>query len=53
MPLGNWSASNFDHSTTAFPLEGRHAEIDCKDCHKPMVVNNEVITNTNLNRLSA
>jgi nitrate/TMAO reductase-like tetraheme cytochrome c subunit len=40
----DWSASNFDHSTTAFPLEGRHAEIECKDCHKPMVVNNEVIT---------
>ncbi|MCF8405767.1 MAG: cytochrome C [Bacteroidales bacterium] len=26
--------SNFDHTKTDFPLEGRHKFIDCKACHK-------------------
>lgn len=30
----DWSASKFDHNRTAFPLEGKHAETDCKACHK-------------------
>jgi len=30
-----WKADNFDHQKTEFPLEGRHAEIDCQECHKP------------------
>ncbi len=30
----DWQAYNFDHQKTAFPLEGRHAEIDCAACHK-------------------
>lgn len=24
----------FDHTVTDFPLEGKHAEVDCKKCHK-------------------
>ncbi len=24
----------FDHRLTAFPLEGKHIEVDCKQCHK-------------------
>ena len=24
----------FDHSRTNFPLEGKHRQVDCKDCHK-------------------
>lgn len=38
-----WTADNFDHNTTRFPLEGRHAEIDCAACHKPELVNGEII----------
>ncbi len=30
----SWFPENFDHDNTAFALEGRHAEIDCKACHK-------------------
>lgn len=30
----SWVPEKFDHSTTAFPLEGRHAEIDCRACHE-------------------
>ncbi len=29
-----WKADLFDHQLTEFPLEGRHAEIDCAACHK-------------------
>ncbi len=28
-----WNIEFFDHTQTAFPLEGRHAEIDCNACH--------------------
>ncbi|MGB5668104.1 MAG: hypothetical protein WBM53_14785 [Maribacter sp.] len=24
----------FDHKTTDYPLEGKHVEVDCKQCHK-------------------
>jgi len=29
----SWFPEKFDHNSTAFPLDGQHAEIDCKDCH--------------------
>ncbi len=29
----SWEASRFDHSLTAFNLEGRHLEIECTACH--------------------
>ncbi len=29
----SWFPSKFDHNITAFPLEGRHAEIECRLCH--------------------
>lgn len=29
----SWFPNKFDHSTTDFPLEGRHAEIACSACH--------------------
>jgi hypothetical protein len=35
----SWFPEKFDHNTTAFPLEGRHAEIKCEECH---FVENEV-----------
>ncbi|MEO1257391.1 MAG: cytochrome c family protein [Bacteroidota bacterium] len=30
----NWEASRFDHSQTHFPLEGKHAEVECSQCHQ-------------------
>ena len=30
----SWLPEKFDHNTTAFPLEGRHAEVDCRACHE-------------------
>lgn len=32
--FNDWSAERFDHNQSAFPLEGKHAEIECKACHK-------------------
>lgn len=31
--VGSWLRVSFDHSRTAFRLEGRHATIDCRSCH--------------------
>ncbi|NLO04077.1 MAG: cytochrome C [Bacteroidales bacterium] len=28
-----WSDINFDHNTTNFELKGRHAELNCRECH--------------------
>ncbi|MEM6347212.1 MAG: cytochrome c3 family protein [Bacteroidota bacterium] len=30
----SWLPEKFDHNTTAFPLEGKHAELDCRACHE-------------------
>ena len=30
----NWKQARFDHSTTAFPLTGKHEAVKCADCHK-------------------
>lgn len=30
----SWFPTKFDHDETEFPLEGRHAEIECSQCHE-------------------
>jgi len=42
---GSWYPEKFDHNKTLFPLEGRHAEIECNACHKTIVKNGETIIN--------
>lgn len=37
-----WNANNFDHNETNFPLEGKHQEVDCNECHKPKVFEDNV-----------
>lgn len=37
-----WEPENFDHSITRFPLEGRHAELECQACHNTRVDNKTV-----------
>ncbi|HPF69942.1 MAG TPA: hypothetical protein PLQ13_04650, partial [Candidatus Krumholzibacteria bacterium] len=33
---GKWKpAPRFDHAKTTYPLEGKHAQVDCAKCHKP------------------
>lgn len=33
----DWSAGLFNHDQTAFPLDGRHKNVACVKCHKPVV----------------
>ncbi len=33
----DWSAGLFDHDQTAFPLDGKHKDVDCNKCHTPLV----------------
>jgi hypothetical protein len=46
----SWFPEKFDHNRTAFKLEGKHTEIDCKACHE--VKNNvgEVVVLYKLNK---
>jgi nitrate/TMAO reductase-like tetraheme cytochrome c subunit len=32
----NWKASGFNHNNTAFRLDGKHINVDCAKCHKPV-----------------
>jgi hypothetical protein len=32
-PAG-WTPAKFDHNLSAFKLEGKHAGVDCKECHQ-------------------
>ncbi|MCK5638327.1 MAG: hypothetical protein KAH67_06410, partial [Flavobacteriaceae bacterium] len=41
----NWFPEKFDHNSTSFPLEGRHAEIECSECHTASVVNGKTKIN--------
>ncbi len=29
-----WTVDDFDHGLTNFPLEGKHSEVECSDCHE-------------------
>lgn len=46
----SWFPKKFDHNTTAFPLEGRHAEIECKECHIASIENGKSITKYKINK---
>jgi hypothetical protein len=32
----NWQNSKFDHNTAAFKLDGKHKNVPCGSCHKPV-----------------
>ncbi len=37
-----WAMSDFDHSKTRFPLEGKHVGVACEKCHLPKEVDGVV-----------
>ena len=39
----NWFPSLFDHSKTAFPLDGKHAVVECQECHKSGTENGSTV----------
>ena len=34
----SWAPTKFNHDSTAFPLDGKHAKVECKECHLPKIV---------------
>ncbi|MDF1575861.1 MAG: cytochrome c3 family protein [Bacteroidales bacterium] len=38
----DWKVGLFDHSLTAFPLDGKHRDVDCAKCH-PQVTEGDLI----------
>lgn len=40
--MDDWEpASKFDHAETNFPLRGKHARVDCIDCHEKSIRNGQ------------
>jgi hypothetical protein len=39
----SWFPSKFDHNESNFPLDGKHEELECSACHKPLTNQEEVI----------
>jgi len=48
-----WSSVTFDHSTTNWPLEGKHNEVDCKACHFNEISDNNGISSQKFINLEA
>jgi hypothetical protein len=48
----NWRESNFDHSLTAFNLEGQHQQVDCRECHLDEDTNTRIFAGTSTDCLS-
>ncbi|MFN7996251.1 MAG: cytochrome c3 family protein [Bryobacteraceae bacterium] len=40
---------SFDHNATKYPLTGRHEQVECNKCHRPMANDAKVIQYTSLN----
>lgn len=40
--ITRFDQENFDHKLTGYVLEGKHAKINCKDCHKPEFVQKKI-----------
>ncbi len=47
----SWMPENFNHNTTRFPLEGKHLEVACNECHTSKVVNGKKEVLYKLNKL--
>lgn len=40
----NWKASKFNHDNTSFKLDGKHVNVACAKCHKPVSENGNTFT---------
>lgn len=38
----NWDAVNFSHDNSAFPLDGKHQDVACEECHQPIEQNGAI-----------
>jgi hypothetical protein len=39
----DWVPRNFNHNYTNYPLKGKHVEVECGGCHKPVEKNGNII----------
>jgi len=46
----SWFPENFNHNTTKFPLEGKHAEIACSACHTSSNENGKTVIIYKINK---
>lgn len=44
-----WNQVSFDHDLTEWPLEGKHTEVSCKECHFDISENNSIISQNFVN----
>lgn len=44
-----WSLVSFDHDLTEWPLDGKHREVSCKECHFEMSENKSIISQNFIN----
>jgi hypothetical protein len=47
----SWMPSKFNHSTTRFPLEGKHLKVACNECHTSSTINGKAEVLYKLNKL--
>ena len=47
--VSGWKLPSFDHSTTHYPLTGRHERVACDKCHRPLPDDPKVIQYVKLN----
>lgn len=40
----SWTKATFDHSAARFPLLGKHADVECNQCHREDVAGGEGVT---------
>jgi len=48
----NWNPEKFDHNTTPFKLDGRHAQLACVECHKSLGGTNKGSFNYKIKKFS-
>ncbi len=53
VPLVHWDPprDRFAHAATGFVLAGRHAELECRQCHRPDLVRDETVRRAKGDRL--
>lgn len=48
----NWVENNFDHNLTSFALEGKHASVNCRECHLDADTGQRVFAETSVDCMS-
>ncbi len=41
--LIDWTPKRFDHRQAGYPLDGKHAKVECEACHDPRLISDPVV----------